>query len=66
MNLIIQVNAVVVVTVTYVNINFSFQTNVCDVCHNLLQKAMSFNQTIIFSIKHILKMTNLNEKIKSI
>lgn len=35
----------------FFRINFSFQLNVCDGCHDLLQKAISFRKFEIFSVK---------------
>ena len=32
-------------------INFIFQSKVCDDCHNLMQKAISFNDAAIVSVK---------------
>ena len=32
-------------------INFIFQSKVCDDCHNLMQKAISFNDVAIVSVK---------------
>ena len=33
------------------NIKFKFQTEICKVCHNLLQKAMNFNDAAIVTVK---------------
>ena len=35
----------------FLDINFSFQPKVYDSCHNLMQKAISFNDIIISSVK---------------
>ena len=35
----------------FIEINFRFQLKVCDVCHDLMQKAMSFNTGAIASVK---------------
>ena len=34
-----------------IEISFKFQSKVCNCCHNLMQKAMSFNDTAIASAK---------------
>ena len=35
----------------FLEVNFKFQPKVCDVCHNLKQKATSFNDVAIVSVK---------------
>ena len=35
----------------FLEVNFKFQPKVCDVCHNLRQKATSFNDVAIVSVK---------------
>ena len=38
-------------SLAFFNVNFRFQSNVCDGCHDLLQKAMSFKEVAGFSVK---------------
>ena len=35
----------------FLNMNFRFQPEVCNGCHELMQKAMSFNDVAVFSVK---------------
>ena len=35
----------------FLYINYRYQREVCKVCHDLMQKAMSFNNVVIFSVK---------------
>ena len=35
----------------FLEINFRFQLNVCDRCHDLMQKAVSFNEAVIVFVK---------------
>ena len=35
----------------FLNINFKFQPEVCNGCHNLMQKAMNFNDVAIVTFK---------------
>ena len=35
----------------FLEINFRFQSNVCDGCHDLTQKAISFNVVVIVSFE---------------
>ena len=35
----------------YLDKNFSYQPHICNGCHDLMQKAMSFNDVAIVSIK---------------
>ena len=37
--------------IRYFDINFSFQRNICDGCHNLPQKTMKFKELAIILIK---------------
>ena len=32
-------------------VNFRFQPKICNGCHDLIQKAMTFNEVAIFSVK---------------
>ena len=36
-----------------IKINFRFQSKLCDGCHDLMQKAMSFNDNAIVSVRRI-------------
>ena len=35
----------------FLKVNFRFQPKVCDNCHDLMQKAMSFNDVATFSVQ---------------
>ena len=35
----------------FLQVNFGFQPKVCDGCHDLMQKAMSFNDVAIVPVK---------------
>ena len=35
----------------FLEMNFRFHSKVCDGCHDLMQKAMSFNDVVIVSVK---------------
>ena len=38
----------------FININFRFQPEVCNGCHDLMQKAMSFYDVAIVTVKKII------------
>ena len=44
-------SVLLVITGTFVDINFEFQTDVCNGGHNLMQKAMNFNDIAIVTIR---------------
>ena len=37
----------------FLNINFKFQREGCNGCHDLMQKAMSFNYVVINTVKEL-------------
>ena len=37
----------------FLRVNFRFQPKTCDVCHDLMQKTMSFNEVAIVLLKKI-------------
>ena len=39
----------------FLEINFTFQPEVCDVSHDLIQKTMSFNDVATVSVKGMIK-----------
>ena len=39
----------------FLEVNCRFQPEVCDTCHDLMKKAMSFNAVAILSVKEILE-----------
>ena len=48
------VNVLFVITITFLKINFRFQSKVYDTCHDLIQKALNFNDVGIFLSKEII------------
>ena len=51
----------------FVDKDFKYELYLCNGCHDLIQKAMNFNDVAIVSVKRsdaidIMKSTNLNEK----
>ena len=36
------VNVLFLIIITFLKVNFRFQPKICNVCHNLMQNAMSF------------------------
>ena len=44
-------SVLLVITGTFVDINFEFQTDVCNGGHNLMQKAMNFNDIAIVTVR---------------
>ena len=41
----------------FFEVNCRFQPEVCDTCHDLMKKAMSFNAVAILSVKEILEFS---------
>ena len=43
---------VCIVCGTFLDMNARFQSKLCGGCHNLMMKAMSFNETVIAKVKN--------------
>ena len=48
---LVQVSALFCHYWSLLEINFRFELNVCDGCHDLMEKAMSFNEAVIVFVK---------------